>query len=451
MLGNNRYRDTLKKVLGLTKRPVFKNILLVVGITLIVKGIGFFKESVVASEFGLSQQLDTFFIAMLIPGFISTVFLGSFKNVFIPNYIGELKTGNNISPFQTTGFLMVFGISCIFLLFAYLITDVYLQTFFAGHTNEYYQMVKIQFYFLAPCIILWGVSTLISGLLNINNEFKYSSLNTIFIPIAIIICVFFFKDFLGELTLAVGTLIGSFLNLLFVLYIANSKNIIALSRPNFKNKNVLLMLKQVPVKASSGFFTGLIGVTDQYFAAQLALGSIAALNYGIKIPTFITGLLILAMGNVLLPHFSRKVLENRDKAFNDLYRMLKWLFISSTIVALIAIFFSDFVVQLLFERNEFTSEDTHTVANIQKIILVYAPFTICGMVLVNFLTSINKNVFMAQLAFGSMLLNILLDYIFMEYYGIYGIALCTTVIYIIRSVILLRYTIKQKEMGNENT
>lgn len=437
----------LKRGISLAKQPVVKNIILVVGITFAVKGLGFLKESIIASEFGLSLQLDTFFIAMLIPGFINTVFLGSFKNVFIPNYIGELKTGNDIGPFQATGFLMVLGLSLIFLFFAYLITDLYLQTFFAGQTEEYYHLIKIQFYFLAPCIVLWGFSTLLSGLLNINNEFKYSSLNTIFIPIAIIICVLFYRQALGELTLATGTLIGSFLNLLFILFIATRKKIIKLSKPDFQNKNALLMLKQVPAKASSGFFTGLIGVTDQYFAAQLALGSIAALNYGIKIPAFITGLLILAMSNVLLPHFSVKVLDNREKAFTDLYKILKWLFISSAIVAIIAIFLSDFVVQLLFERNEFTSEDTYTVANIQKIILIYAPFTICGMVLVNFLTSINKNVFMAQLAFGSMLLNILLDFIFMKYYGIYGIALCTTVIYIIRSVILLRYTVKQKNLG----
>lgn len=430
-----------KKMVG---QQVFKNILLVFNITLLVKGLGFLKESIVAGEYGLSQQLDTFYIAMLIPGFISTVFLQSFKNVFIPNYVSEMKTGNNMASFQTTGFLFVTGIAVIFMVFAVLVTDIYIKTVFPGHTPEYYSYIKAQFYLLAPCILLWGLAALVSGLLNINKEFKYSSLDSVFIPITVIILVLFFKETFGKVTLAAGTLIGSFFNLLFVLGIAFKKNILHFGKPNLRNANAITMLKQAPAKASSGFLTGLIGVTDQYFAAQLAIGSIAALNYGHKIPAFITGLIIMAMGNVLLPHFSLKVLENREKAFSDLFKLLKWLFLSASVVAVIAILLSDFVVQLFFERDQFTSEDTKVVSIIQKITLIYAPFTICGMVLVNFLTSINKNAFMAWVSFGSMLANIVLDYILMKFYGIYGISICTTVIYIVRSLILLKFTINQK-------
>src|SRR5690606_1975016 len=158
------------------------------------KFIGFYKETLVASNFGLSILLDTFFIAMLVPGFIQTVFLGAFKNVFIPNYIAESRTGNNLASFQGTGFFATALISTFFVILAFLFTDTYLEFFFAGHDAEYYNLVKKQFYILLPCVFFWGFSSLLNGLLNIHEEFKFSSLESIFIPVVTIICLFFFKE-----------------------------------------------------------------------------------------------------------------------------------------------------------------------------------------------------------------------------------------------------------------
>ena len=213
----------LQRIGQLKRNTVFKNILLVGGITLFIKFIGFYKETIVAANFGLSMLLDTFFIAFLVPGFIQHVFLGAFKNVFIPNYIAESKTENELASFQGTGFLATGLISLVFVLIAYLFTDSYLEVFFAGHDEEYYHLIKLQFYFLLPCVFFWGFSSLLSGLLNINEEFKYSSFEGIFIPIAIIVCLLYFKDALGNTVLAAGTLIGTICSFLYLLSVCIHK------------------------------------------------------------------------------------------------------------------------------------------------------------------------------------------------------------------------------------
>jgi putative peptidoglycan lipid II flippase len=204
---------------------------------------------------------------------------------------------------------------------------------------------------------------------------------------------------MGNTVLATAILIGGILNFIYLLLIALNRKVISLGKPDLKNPNAIIMFKQVPAKASSGFLTGLLGVTDQFFAAQLAIGSISALNYGLKVPAFLTGLLVLAMNNVLLPYF---------------------------------------------EMKEFTSEDTLVVSIVQKIRLVYIPFTLCGMVLVNFLTSINRNSFMAWVAFASVILNVILDYVGMKLYGIYGISIAT-LIYVFRSLVLLKFAINERK------
>ena len=152
--------------------------------------------------------------------------------------------------------------------------------------------------------------------------------------------------------------------------------------------------------------------------------------------------MIIGINSVLLPYFSKAVIENKKKTFKLLFKILKSLFIGAAIFSIIAIFTTDFFVQLFFERNEFTAEDSALVSIIQKIILAYIPFTIAGMVTVNFLTSINKNAIMAYVSFGALVINIILDYILMQYYGIFGIAICTTIVVILKNIVLFGYTVK---------
>lgn len=441
-----RYLEIVKAISGLRNNSVVKNIVIVSGITLLIKGIGFYKETLVASSFGLSELLDTFFIAFIVPGFISTVFLGAFKSVFIPNYVTELQTKNNIASFQGTGFFVTACVSVLFMIVAFLFTDTYLHFFFPDHTPEYYGLIKSQFYYLLPCIAFWGFSSLLSGILNIHDEFRYSSFESLFIPIAIIVCLFFFKEPFGDNVLAIGTLIGTVTSFIFLGIVCIQKGLLNISFPDLKNVNARIMFAQVPAKVSSGFLTGMNTIVDQYFAAQLVVGSIAAINYGRKMPAFLSGLLVIALTNVLLPYFSKALAKNKEKTFETMFKMLKILFVGVSICVILGIFASDFLVEMFFERKAFTSDDTIIVSDIQKIFLIYLPFTVCGMVIVNFLTSINKNTFMAYVSLGALILNIILDYILMQYFGVFGIALCTTIVIIVKNLVLFLYTYKQSKL-----
>lgn len=442
MLSKSDIQKAFKK---LFKSSLAINITTVALITILVKGLGFYKEAVVASNIGLSELLDTFYIAILLPGFINQVFLIAFKSVFIPNYVAELKGGDNVGSIQSTSFLITLISGIILTGVAFLVTDTFLDTFFSGHTETYYQLIKTQFYILAPCIVVWGFCALFSGMLNIYNEFKFSTIHPILTTISMLVCLLFFREALQEKVLAVGMLIGCLLELTLLLSVCIYKKIIDLKKVDFQNKNVRMMLGQLPARMSSGFLTGLIPVTDQYFAAKLAIGSIAALNYGMKIPAFFSSIIVMGLGSVLLPYFSNITFDNRKLAFQRLNTILKVLFIGLIIIVIPLMLFSNTIIQFLFERNEFTSQDTEIVANIQMIFLISIPFTICGDAIVRFLTSINKNAFLAYVSFGTMLFNFILDYIFMKLYGIIGIAICTTVVQIIKVFVFMQYAKKQQK------
>ena len=427
------------KVKGLLNNAAVKNMAIVAIISLGIRAIGFYKDILIVDRHGLSEFLDTFYIAILIPGFISGVFLGSFQSVFIPNYVSELKTGKNVGSFQTTSVLITLIVALLFLIISTLFTDIYLDTFFPGHTESYYNLVKAQFYFLAPCILFWGHSSLLSGLLTIDGEFTYSTINSLLSPITIIICLIFFSKQLDIYVLAIGTLIGSILSFLFLLLQVLKRKLLALKKPDFKSQNIITLFKQLPAKLASSLLSGVNPLIDQYFSAQLVVGSISALTYGAKIPMFSIGLVGTALGKVLLPYFSKNAIDDPKKTYEKLHKILGLIIVSTAIIMIALIICSQPIISLLFERNTFTSEDTLTVSKIMQMYLLQIPSYVSGLIMVKYLAAINKNNFMVLTSVLSLTLNVVLNVILIEKIGVYGLALATSLVSMVNSVVLYTY------------
>lgn len=423
----------------------------VILVTYAIKLVGFFKESLIASEFGLSELIDTFALAMMLPAIIQSVFLSSFANVFVPNYVIALKQKEDVPSFQSTCLLFTISTGFLILLVSYLSFQPFLDLLFPGHDEEYYLLITKQFYFLIACIPFWAVSSLLSGMLNIENEFKFSTSAGIFIPVVTIVNIFFFSEYWGEIVLAISTLIGSILAFVYLLIVNLAKKLLMLGKPDFRSSNVVFMLRQVPYKMSSSLFTSLIPTVDNFFAAKLIVGSIAAISFGQKIPAFILGFSMVGLGTVLLPHFSKLVDVDIKKAYMELFKILKFLFLGSIAIISILILFSPEIIELIFERNEFDSEDTEVVSRIQQILLAYVPFYLCGNVLVKFLTSINKNKFMAQMSAINFIANCFLDYFLFEKFGVYGIVLATSIIYSVNPLVYYFYTKRQYKLMKINS
>ncbi|NRB58882.1 MAG: polysaccharide biosynthesis C-terminal domain-containing protein [Winogradskyella sp.] len=424
------------------RNPVLKSMLIVGAITFLVKALAFFKETIVAGKFGLNEVIDTFIIAALIPTFVNSVFISSVTNLFIPNYIVELKNKGNKSSFQSIVFIIVILISLVSSVFILLSIDYILDIIYPNQPQENYLLVKNQLFIILPCLFFWGIDAVLAGLLEVENRFLVSTSAGLFPLITMIVFLFCFIDQFGEMVLAYGTLAGAIASFLYLMFFSFKYKYVAIGKPIF-NKNSRQMIRQLPPKVSSGFLSVMNNFVDQFFAGQLVVGSLAALNYGNRIPAFFVAIVIMSLGNVLLPHFSRLVSEDLKSAYNYLFKVLKWVFISVLIVSVIVGFFSEFIIELWLERDQFTSDDTNKVSFIQQILLVHVPFYLCTLILVKFLTSINKNNFMAWISLANLILNILLNIILIKYYDVFGLAMSTSLVLIISSCFYFGYTYRQ--------
>ncbi|TKD59113.1 murein biosynthesis integral membrane protein MurJ [Flavobacterium sp. ASW18X] len=437
-----RFVGILKALWLKSKGQLLSNMITVAIVTVIVKGVTFYKEIAIAEAYGISEVLDTFLIAILIPTFIQNVFINSYGSVFIPNYVSEKKDVLKAKRFQATSFIITSGITIVIIICTYLFIDYYLEILFPGNSNIYYSLIKKQLWIILPCIFLWGINSLIIGLLMVENEFLYSSLNAIFVPIVTVVLLLSCYSIFKELTLAYAMLIGSVFSSLYLIIVGFSKKIITIASPDFKSSNIKLLLKQIPAKMSSALIMGLTPIVDQYFSAQLATGAIAALNYGSKIPVVTLSLASVVIGNTLLPYFSKKAIDGNSQLYIYLKKILRTTFGAMSIVTIVLVIASKFIITLVFERGTFTATDTEQVYVIQQMYLLQLPFYLAAIIMNKYLTAINKNNFLVISSFVSLLLNIIFNYIFIKFFGIKGIALATALIYLSNSVLIFLYIIK---------
>jgi len=425
---------------------VLKNIALVASITTIIAIVGVYKDSIVTSGFGMAEFLDSYYIAYFIPAIVQSVFLNSFKNVFVPNYVAQQKSNEGskemLYSFQTLCLLIVLGIVIIVILLLLLFDSTLLEIVYSNHSESWYALVREQLYIIIPCLFFWGFSAFLSGVLDIHGKFLYSALYPIFISISVIFCFLFLREQLGVKVLATGILSGAVLGFIFLLFFCFHFELIKFRKPKI-TPNAVIMLKQMPPKITSGILTDSNRQIDQIFAAQLTAGSVTALGAGARIPSFILSFSMVAMGNVLLPYFSKKIQENQRLAFKELFRILKIVFVIGLFVTGLFFLFSEEIIALLYQRKQFTAADTVMVSTIQQIILVYVPFYLCGNLLGKFLTSINKNSFMAWVSLFNLCTNLLFNFIFVKLYGVYGLAISTSLVITISSFIYFYFTLRQ--------
>ncbi|HEY2914912.1 MAG TPA: lipid II flippase MurJ, partial [Candidatus Angelobacter sp.] len=87
-------------------------------------------------------------------------------------------------------------------------------------------------------------------------------------------------------------------------------------------------------------------------------------------------------------------------------------------------------------RGAFQASDTDLVSRVQMCYFIQIPFYMCGMLFVRFLSSIRRNDVLMYGSAISLVLDVSLNLVLMRKMGIAGIALSTSLVYLVAFVIL---------------
>lgn len=394
------------------------------------------KAMVVAAFFGLGDALDAFFIAFLPISFVIVVVVEAFTSALIPTYI-RVRDQQGVSVaqdlFVQSMIVVVASLSIVAALLA--LSSPYLLPFLCGGFDaEKLALTQRLFYFLLPTVVIKGLAAVWSGILNAGERFGLPALSPIVVSVSLIIALFVWGSDYGVYALVVGTIGGFLLELPLLGWGLKRYGIALLPCRHGINPALRQVVAQYfPLVAAAALMGGTTFV-DAAMAAALSPGSVTALNYGNKVVAMIAGLGALALGTAVFPFFSQLIGVEDWTTIRHLLKKYSLLILLVAIpVTLLLIIVSESLVSLLFQRGEFREMDTQLVGQIQAMYGLQIPFYVLGILFVRLISAGRANHILMVGSFLNLLLNVVLNYIFMQYWGVVGIALSTACVYIFSS------------------
>lgn len=397
------------------------------------------KELVVASWFGRSDALDAFLIAYLIPSFVINLLAGSLNPALIPTFIQVRETeGREAAARLFSGALL--GILVLLVLVSAalgLLAPFCLPLVGSGFDSAKLALTVRLLYVLLPVIVLSGLAATWTAVLNAGERFALPALLPILPPLAVIVFLVLAGGRLGVFALAVGTVCGLVFQATALAWTANSHGIPLKPRWHGCTDSLRQMAGQYAPVVAGALLMGSTDLVDQSMAAMLEPGSVAALNYGKKVVTLIVGISSVALSTAALPYFSQMTArQDWEGCRHTLKTYGRVIALASVPITLGLVFFSEPLVRVLFERGAFTAQDTKVVTGVQALLSLEIPFYLLGIMGVRVISALKRNSWLMAISGVNLVVNIVLNWVFMRYAGVAGIALSTSVVYLVSCVLI---------------
>lgn len=397
-----------------------RGVMIVASATLLVKIVGFAKESIVGSSFGMTGLLDSFYILILIPAFLRSVFIGAFKAAFIPSFVNS----KNRQQLFAQSVIIVLVISLILSVLGVIISPYingYLSRDLSFEIKSLIQRHQALFYI---CIPLWSISSILTAIMDVKKKYFFSALSPLIPSLTIIVVLALLS--VNIQSLYTGYILGAFFELVYLIWF--SRIVFHFKWGKFWSYELRLLINQFVPKLTAGMLIGLNPLVDQFFSSSVGEGAISTLNYGNKLPAFVIGIIAVAITNVLLPHFSKMVRRENNKVLKELKSKLVVLFIVGTILSIFLVFFGEHLIRLLFERDKFSNKNSSAVYSVLLMYSIQIPFYVTNIALVRFLTAFNLNMFSVISSAVAVCLNFIGNYFLVKELGIKGVALSTSIV-----------------------
>jgi putative peptidoglycan lipid II flippase len=179
-------------------------------------------------------------------------------------------------------------------------------------------------------------------------------------------------------------------------------------------------------------------VIDQMMASTLPAGSIAALYYATRLHNITAQMFIIVVSNAVLPFFSQQVAAQDFEALKETYLLtVKRVVYVLVPVSVGILVLGKPVVQLIFERGEFSSHSTSATAGAWIAYTLGLPLQAIGILTAKIYNALQNNKTLMYVAGASIGVNIVLNWIFMKIWGHIGIALSTSGVYSVTTCVLV--------------
>ncbi|MBN1384024.1 MAG: murein biosynthesis integral membrane protein MurJ [Elusimicrobia bacterium] len=409
------------------------------------------KEMIVANYFGVTKMLDAFYAALTVPNMIFNIISQPFVVIFIPLYIKYKLTdrdeANHVaSIFINYIFILLFLATAITFTFSSEII-----TFFGfNFPNPETKITATKLlYFLSIIIIFSGLINVFTGLLNSYENFSLPAFSQMFVTISIIVFILFFSKKWGIYVFAWGTIIGLFVQLIFLIPFTKIKGYRHYLDFNWNHPKVKKTAGIVFLFALLAIPGGLNAVINRIMASWLPEGSISALGYAdklVQVPLIIfSGSIATAIFPFLATQFAENKIDDMKNTLTVSIKMTGFVFIPLAVVMMVL---ARPIIQVLFQRGAFDIAATNLTSKIFIYYCIQLLVTYALVILMRLLLILQDISSIFKVLIIGIVMNIAMNFVFIRLMDppAVGIALSTSLGCLIST--LLYFFFLKKRLGD---
>lgn len=399
------------------------------GGTILSRVLGLVRDGAIAYVFGASAGYDAFLVALYIPQALRQILgEGGLASAFLPVYAQARERGEGEALARSALMCLLFFLPLVCAL-GVVLAPAYVPVLAAGFDLDTMNQTVALARWVFPLIGFISLTALASGILNAHGRFFLPALSPAALNVGMIVGAVFLSRLTHppSLGLALGSLVGGGTMVAVLLPYLRSllRGFGPLWPPHPSLKEVGWRL--LP-SLGALVVTELNTLVDNRLASHLAPGSIATLQYAMRLFQLPLGVLAVSVSTVALPLLSRWAAQGNRDGFRE---SLEQGFAATTTLILPALvgllLVGKPILAVLFQRGEFTAADTAR---------TYAALTgyLCGLwayALVYLFSrawfALGRPVLPFLAGGGALVVNIGLNLWWVQLWGTFGLALATGV------------------------
>lgn len=419
----------------------FKIVGAVAVINIVARIFGFLREMVIGFQYGSTNYSDSIFTAYTIPNFLYLAVGGAFTTAVISIYNRETT---DKALFVKQSFTIVLITTTLLTAVMMFFTDSLLQLFYQGKKEmegELLTLTEQLFYWMMPSSVLLVLSSWYSGLLNVNDKFHLSSFAILIYNASFLVIAVVLSYFVGAVGYGISALVSAAIMVFFLIigYRRLKTHPVGISfKHTLSTQQLWLMVLPMII---GGATIQLYALLQRLFATGLSDGAISAVNYASRLMQFPQAILITAVTTVIYPILSRKEAEKDISGIRTLYsKGLHYLLLLLLPVTVFSYFYSENLVQVVFEYGNFDTNSTALTAPILAIFVLAMYFLAANMYITRFYYAKGDSIAPVVFSIINVLgINILIMMLFVDKYGPSAIAWGTLVSAVVNYVMLVAY------------
>jgi len=400
------------------------------------KAVGFLIPFFIAAWFGVTTETDAFFFTYGIILFVSGIFAPVVETVIVP-YVTEARTKNEDVGRFVGGVLSVSGVSILILLGIVLFFIRPILSVIARFDMQSLNLVYRLLIEMAPLIMLLIWASILAGTLNAYKKFAFPALSPAFRAIVNLSILFIFKEIFGVHAIALGYVLGEAFRLAILVSVIKRMNLLKLSLSLQLDPKLREFLKTASYQTIGMAAVGLNPVVDKTMASWLGPGSVSVLHYADRLYMIPVTFMTTGLMATLLSHWSGRYYESgRQRLSEDVKKAVKVVGFITLPIMLLLIFIHQPIVKIAFGHGVFDKTRLTAVGWVWVYYLFgFGPYVVSQ--IFNWrLIVLKQTRLMFILSLLWLSLNIVLNIALMHFLHVAGIALSTSLVYGIASVVL---------------